>query len=338
MRKLIVTITALLVLMVTLTGCSGNKHEDYKEALIKTENIQSGKSDTRLELEMNFETEGLEEEVVKGLKTFEHVVYEGHNTFNLKNENLKIESRNFVSVGGLGINLDYHQDGDQIAIYVPMLGKYLNISADEVKEISTENEKFNTFTQVKLSKNTIMALEESWRNAFEAEDIVKGEKSTMETPEGDVRVVKFTVTPTEEKIKDFVVSAVQILLHDESVSELVEELSGTEELLVNGEPVTEEKIEEQVKESLEFWSVEEFVVTDFIDVDGYIVQSNTSFAIRTQGQEPGSMKYMKMEIITDNYDIEKDQTIDFPVLTETNSVSFEGLQEGLPSTYENLLE
>ncbi|GKT22759.1 hypothetical protein ADUPG1_004519, partial [Aduncisulcus paluster] len=66
-------------------------------------------------------------------------------------------------------------------------------------------------------------MDELWRNTFEADEVVKGEKSTMETPEGDVRVVKFTVTPDKEKLKGFVKGIGLIVLQDESVQTAIKE-------------------------------------------------------------------------------------------------------------------
>jgi len=329
----------MIMVLVVVTGCSENTLEDYKEALIKTENIEQGKSEIRVDLNMTFETEGLDEETIRELKTFENIVFEGKTSFDMKEESRKVVSKNFISLGGLGIHVDYHQDGDRVALYIPMVGKFIDLNMSDMENMSPENEKLGELTQVDLSDETLRSLDVLWRETFEADDVIKGEKSTMETPEGDVRVVKFTVTPDEMQIKDFVFDAVNILINDESVKELTslmrEKSVDGETALIDVEILDD--FETQLNEFMQSWTVKSFEVVDFIDVDGYIIQSNTNLEIETTSLNAGAMKSMVLTITSDIYEIEKGQNIEFPELTDDNSISIDGLQQGLPSTYENLI-
>jgi len=320
----------ILVVLVSLAGCTQNTFEDYQEALFKTDNIERGKSNTRMDIEMIFNTEGLDGETVKELKTFENVIYEGTTSFDYTGDDVKVSSMNLLSLGGLGVNFDYHQEGNQTALYIPMVGKYLDLNADDLDDMLKQQSVSEMYSQVNLSEETLSNLDELWRNTFEADEVVQGEKSTMETPEGDVRVVKFTVTPSKEKIKEFVRDASTIIIEDESVQSLFENLEAQE-------IVTVDEIEKHMTSWMDMWTVSSFSVIDYIDVDGYIVDSTVTFEILINQEGAGGLKILKVNSSTKHYDIENPQDLIFPVLTNENSITFDGLQQGLPSTYENLI-
>lgn len=330
----LLTVVLILILLLT-TACSQDSIEDYQEALEKTENIQRGKSQTKLELSMVFETEGLDEEAIRQLKSFENILFEGTTRFDSTGDDVKVSSLNLISLGGLGLNFDYHQDGENTALYIPMLGKYLNLTAEEMKALAEENGDFAAYQNMRLTQETLDALEKLWRETFEADEVVKGEKSTMETPEGDVRVVKFTVTPERDKLKTFVRDAVEIVADDENIKESIEERIG--DASEDGEVILMKDFLSGLNDTMKLWDVTEFYVIDYVDIDGYIVESNVNVVIRIATGESGAMKSFDMQLVTKNYDIEKPQDIVFPELTEENSLTIDELEKGLPSTYENLL-
>lgn len=334
MKKL--SIVLILILLFT-TACSENTFEDYQAALSKTENIQRGKVNTEMGLNLSFNTEGLAEEDLRQIKSFEQIVYEGTTSFDYTGENKQVSSLNLISLGGLGMNFDFFMNGENMALYIPMLGKYLDLSTSSFESADLNTDQFEAFSNITLSDETLTALEKIWSETFEADEIVKGEKSTMETPEGDVRVVKFTVTPEKEKLKVFIKKAATVIFEDEQLKEaLHSQFSKDVDTMVVWEGSVEE-ILKSLDESMAFWEVEKFEVVDFIDVDGYIVESNVAVGLSFNATRPGTMKSFQMDFRTRYYEIEKAQDIVFPELTEENSVTIDTLQQGLPSTYENLL-
>ncbi len=329
------TVVVILVLLLT-TACSQSSIEDYQEALQKTESIQRGKTQTQVDVTMGFRKDGLDEETTKQLKSFEAVSFEGVTSFDSTGQEVKVSSLNLFSLGGLGLNFDYYQDGDQTALYVPMLGKYLNLSTGNMKELSGDDTVLAKYESMNLTQETISAIEVLWSQTFEADEVVKGEKSTMETPEGDVRVVKFTITPEKEKLKAFVISAVEIVMEDEKIKENIKAYSNSVEFK-DGNIVNVEDLVNGLEEAMASWDINKFEVVDFIDVDGYIVESNTSIGLSINTVESGAIESFEMKVVSKNYDIEKPQDIQFPELTDENSLTIDELQKGLPSTYENLL-
>jgi len=331
----LLTVVIILILLLT-TACSQNSIEDYQEALDKTESIQRGKAQTQLDIEMDFRTEGLDAEAIKQLKSFETVSFEGTTSFDNTGDQIKVSSLNLFSLGGLGLNFDYYQDGDQAALYIPMLGKYLDLSADDMKEISNGNSELAEYKNMTMTQETLDAFETLWSQTFEEDEVVKGEKSTMETPEGDIRVVKFTITPDKDKLKGFVKSAVEIVMEDENIKESIKSYYNS----ADSEDVKMFDIEDIVnglEKTMESWEIRKFEVVDYIDVDGYIVESNAFIGLSINSEESGAIKSFEMKLVSKNYDIEKSQDIQFPELTDENSLTIDGLQKGLPSTYENLL-
>lgn len=328
----LLTVVIILTMLIT-TACTENTMEDYKAALEKTEGIQKGKSQTGLKLHMGFEMDGLDEEEARQLKSFENVEYEGTTSFDYSGDMVKVESLNLLSLGGLGMNFDYHQAGDQMALYIPMLGKYLNMTTQDLGAVTEENDKLKKLSNFKLKDETVKALEDIWKQTFEADEVVKGEDTIMETPEGDVRVVKFTIEPDKEKLKDFVKKTTEIIVKDENLQTYFGQVTFN-----NGKVLEAQDFLTGLDEAMAKWNIESFKVVEFIDVDGYIVKTNVNVSIQMDIDMPGATNAFDMTLETTNYEIEKDQNIEFPQLTEENSLSFQELEKGLPSTYENLIE
>jgi len=334
MKKL--SVILLLILLLT-TACSENTFEDYQTALAKTETIKRGKLNTNMDLNLTFNTEDLSSEDIKRVKNFEKVAYEGTMSFDYTQDEKMVSSLNLLSLGGLGMNFDFYMQGDQMALYIPMLGKFLDLDSKSISQMSEENNDLAAFSNLSLTDESISALEQIWSQTFEADEVVKGEKSTMETPEGDVRVVKFTVTPEKEKLKEFVNKASRIVIEDSNIKEALESQMAKSNNQDFSWEETLTEIMQDFEESMQYWEVKQFEVVDFIDVDGYIVESNVSVTIGFTASKPGSLTDFQMDFVTSYYEIEKKQNIEFPELTEENSVTIESLQQGLPSTYENLL-
>lgn len=332
--KTIALLTVVVILTALLTtACTENTLEDYKSALEKTENIQRGKTHTDLELQMNFEMDGLDEEEARQLKSFENIEYEGTSSFDYTGDQAKVESINLLSLGGLGMNFDYYQLGDEMALYIPMLGKFLNLTSQDIDKLSEDTDNLGKIASLQLTDETVQALENVWKQTFEADEVIKGEDSIMETPEGDVRVVKFTIEPDKEKLKDFVKKTTEIIVKDENIQAEFGEMS-----FDNGKVLKAEDFLSGLDDAMEKWQVQTFKVVDFIDVDGYIVQTTVNISIKMDIDMPGAPNAFNMTLETTNYEIEKNQSIDFPELTEENSLSIQELEQGLPSTYENLIE
>jgi FtsZ-binding cell division protein ZapB len=325
-------IFAMLVLLVTVlavTGCGANSLADYKKALDKTDQITKGQSSGEFAVTMDFNTDGMTQAEINELNYYKDMSGNFKKTFD-SSENQRV-CRNYINMGGLGFDIDIFKNGEEMFIKLPIIGKYMKLD-EMIKEIKETPEEKPNF----VSDDTLEAIGEAWVGMLKEEDIFKGKDIVLTTPDGEVKTTVYTITLNDVQIKAFAEKAISILSEDEALR------SNIEDLLAKNADQTElldfDELVDKIKEYMEKDSIDNFQYTAYVDIDGYIVNEVIEVEITKVAKKAGEPKEISFLLELKNFDINKDQKIEFPVLTEENTLKTDELGQTMPSLFKNMFQ
>lgn len=331
MKKIIIALSALmLAISLALAGCSADSLGNYKKAAEKTDQIKKGQTAGEFSVTMDFNTEGMTEEKIKELNYFKDMM----GSFNVVYDD-EIEKgifRNYLNFGGLGFDFDIFVNGNNVFMKLPVIGKYIRV--DEL-QASMMNQQENEEIEL-VSGETLDEIDEIWLGMLNKEDIFKGRNIVLTTPDGEVKTTEYTIKLNDAQIKSLADGSIDLLSKDEKLKENFEEY-----FRKNVEQLKDTSIEEllgKVKENIKDYTVENFSYTAYVDIDGYIVNEMLEFSLKVDDPEPGELTGLVYKLDMKNWDINKEQKFEFPVLTENNTLDSDRMDENMPSVIEDLFK
>ncbi|MDP3385869.1 MAG: hypothetical protein Q8S24_01440 [Eubacteriales bacterium] len=286
----------LLIMMMLSVGCSTNALLDYNNAVGKTEDITRGRMSLSIKVDNTFSTDGLSEEAISNLKNFEKIEMSMISSFD--NNQIKSVNDVYMNLGGMGIDAMIYSIEDYAYIRLPMINGYIKINLDAL-DMSMSMDSSGT-------ESLIRRVTKEWTDLLETENVVKGEKSIMTTEDGEVKVTKFTVSPTEDQLRLLLKKIIAIVRSEKEVLADFIQFADTDggldfDTLVRG---IEQEIEEM--EKITFNSVA------FIDIDGYIVKESIEIHFENYDPKPGQVIKRTVVISQENWDNEMEQNIVIP--------------------------
>jgi len=326
MKRTFMIIIAVL-LAVSLAGCSLDSLGDYKKAVEKTDQIKKGKTTGEFSLEMDFNTEGMTEEQIKQLSYFKtmkgsfDVAYDGEAEQGI--------FRNYLNFGGLGFDFDLFVNGKEVFMKLPVIGKYIRI--DELQgqlPIPQDGKEIEI-----ISKETQDAISDKWLGMLKKEDIFRGKDIVLTTPDGEVKTTEYTIRLNDEQVKSLAAYSIEMLSKDEKLKE------NYKKYVKKIEPLRDTTFEElfsKIKENMKDYKVESFSYTAYVDIDGYIVNEMVDFSLKVDNTKPSAVKKLSYKLDIKNWDINKKQKLEFPVLTEENTLDMDETDKNMPFILEDL--
>jgi len=287
-------IVFIIILGIIITGCSDNGYEEYEKAVIKTDNLNSGKIKFEGNYLINFNEEEFSVEDYKKAKLYSNYKFKGTSIFDKE-----AEKNNFygnIEFAKLGFDLEYFKDKNMEYLKIPFLGKYIDLSnLDEFKEIELKNSNFDFNSKsFEMDPEMINKISELWTEKISDENVFKGKKFLMSTPEGDVKVIKYTVSFSDEILKELIYKTV--LLYDESI-----ETGFLDEIVV-----------------------EEFNYDAYVDIDGYIIEEN--FNVSYRFDDVLEINYFELDFKLINYDLNEKQEFENINLDESKLLKAKDLE------------
>jgi len=289
-------IFVVLLVLVLVVGCSDQSYEEYQSAVEKTENLESGKYSIEIEYQTDFSEEVLTIEELKDYSNLSNIKFTGNNVFNqLENEMHfygNLESEN------LGLDLEYFQKGENKYLKIPILGKYIDLNDLDTEKLSQEMSfDINDNMNINLDEEAFKEIGNLWTEAVKEENVFKGKKSLLETPDGDVKVTEYTIEFSHELLKELINKTLVIL-------EIPNEVSPMNEI-----------------------TIEAFDYIAYVDVDGFIIKENFIMDYLVEEVAEVESGHFKFEII--NYDINKLQNIKMPEIKDTMILDLDKMDEFL---------
>ena len=327
MRKLMIAILALM-LAAALISCSFDSLEGYKKAAEKTEQIRKGRTEGEFSLVMDFNTSRMTEEQIKELNYFRNM----KGSFNVAydDELGKGIFRYYLSLGGLGFDLDLFVNGEEIFMKLPVIGKYMKLSEMKGHMADKQGEGKSEI----ISGETQDAINEKWLGLLKKEDVFKGKDTVLTTPDGEVKTTEYTIRLNDEQIKSLAEYSMDMLSKDKKLEENYEKYIGKNVEFLRDTPL--EKLLSDMKENIKKYTVESFGYTAYVDIDGYIVNEIVEITLEADNAEPASVTRLSYELDIKNWDINKEQEFDFPALTDENTVEMGNIDQNMPFKIEAL--
>lgn len=331
MKKLrLIAVFVLLAMM--LAGCSISSLESYKKAVEKTEGIKKGQVASEVRMAMDFNTTGMTEEEIKKLNYFKNI--EGAFNVAYDEDAAKTIARNYLNMGGLGFDMDFYINGDESFVKMPVVGKYIKLN-DLMDQVESGQQAGKDECEL-ISKETLDSLGKTWLNLLKQENVMKGKQIIQTTPDGEVKATQYTMKLTDEQIKALISEWTDTLSKDAKLKEAFE--TNIRKHVKDLESVSYDKLFTDIKENLDAYRIEDFQYDAYVDIDGYIVNETIGFSIKFEGTKSGEMTGMKYRLETKNWNINKEQSFEFPVLTEENTLDADKLDQSMPSAFEDFFK
>lgn len=314
-------ITIILALTLLLTACNTNNLAEYKKASEKTSQITKGQTSGEFTLITEFNQEGLRAEEIRELNYIKDMKGSFSTVFDDEEEKSII--RNYLNFGGLGYDFDIFINKEEIFIKLPLIGKYLKIN-----DMSSIGEEMQTEDRM-LSEETMIQLSKKWISLMNEEDVFKGKDIVLTTPDGEVKTKEYIIRLNNEQIKSLLNDSAEILSGDKNLKKLYEEnISAVAEALKDK---TFEELISDIRENLDKFNVENFSYTAYVDIDGYIVNEIIDIKLKALDSKEGGVKSLSYNLSMKNWDINKEQNFEFPLLTDENTVKIEKMKENMPA-------
>lgn len=329
MKRMVALITVLLMTVLAVAGCGSNSLADYKKAAEKTDQIVKGQNSAEFSTTLDFNTEGMSTDAVNELNYYKNMSGSFRSVFDSSSS--QGIYRNYMNLGGLGFDFDLYHNGTDKFIKLPIVGKYMKLE-DMLKEAEQSPVKPSEL----ISEDTVKALGAEWVGMLKQEDVFKGKDIVLTTPDGEVKTKVYTITLNDEQVKTLEENVLTILAKDENLKanyEVVKEKKADWK-----KPASFEEFIGEAKEQLRKDTVENFQYTAYVDIDGYIVNEAVEVMIKRDAAEQGEPKSISFRLEMKNWDINKDQKFEFPVLTDENTMKSNDLDQTMPSLFKNLFQ
>lgn len=326
MKKIILILLAAM-LVLSLVACNTDNLAQYKKAFEKTDQITKGQLSADFSMVMDYDTTGLTAEEIRDLNYFKDMKGSFNSVFD--DDVKKVILRNYMNFGGLGYDFDMYINGEEFFMKLPVIGKYIKISEIQ-NEIEQEDYKFD---QTILSEESMKAITGKWVGLMKEDNVFKGKDIILTTPDGEVKTTEYTITLTDEQIRLFVSESVEIAGKDVNLKQYYDKFL---KVKINDEDLSFEDMIKFFKDNIENYNVDNFKYTALVDIDGYIVNENILFSIKSTNTDL-MLKGMDYNLDIKTWDINKEQSFDFPVLTKDNTMDVDNTEE-MPDLMRDMFE
>ena len=324
MKRILFAALALM-LMISLSACNTSSLEEYKQASEKTNQITRGKVSGEFATKIELNTENLTAEEIKELNYYKDM--KGSFNVSYDDEAGKSIFRNYLNMGGLGFDFEVFINGEEMFMKLPVVGKYMKLDEVEANVNVEENEEI-------ISEETINFITQKWISLMNDDDVFKGKDIVLTTLDGEVKTTEYEIKLNDQQIKTLVKESTDILARDEKLNSFYRkyiEKSSEESNVKSFEGILAE-----LKTDIDNYNIESFIYTAYVDIDGYIVNETFEISASVIDPDEKEIKGLSYKLNLNNFDINKEQNFDFPVLSNDNTLSVDEMDESMPDMMKDL--
>lgn len=298
MKKIWVLLAASLL---AFSGCSTSALEDYKKALIETDAYTSGVTTSDLSIDLLFDETGLSFEEIRDLSYYEHVDVVTTSTYKAEGDIEKAIVEGYFNFGGLGFDMVYYINGEEILIRLPIMDKYIDVETGTYEGETTNDE------QSKAVRRVI----DAWNSILSEEDVFSGSKAYLMTDKGQIKTTTYTVNIDENQF-DIMKRVVLEIIEDEQIIDAFLKESGN---MIQFDAESTD-VQANLKALLEHVSLVNFEGKAFVDFDGRLVKQTISCDLVNTSALPGDIKTLHIDYES-SYDLLGEVTdIQIPIVSE----------------------
>lgn len=324
MKRLLFAALALM-LVISLSACNTSNLEEYKQASEKTDQITRGKVSGEFATKIELNTENMTAEEIKELNYYKDM--KGSFNVSYDDEAGKSIFRNYLNMGGLGFDFEVFINGEEMFMKLPVVGKYMKLDEVEANVNVEENEEI-------ISEETIDFITQKWISLMNDDDVFKGKDIVLTTPDGEVKTTEYVIKLNDQQIKTLVKESTDILSRDEKLKSFYRKY--IEKSSEKSNVKSFESILAELKTGIDNYNIESFMYTAYVDIDGYIVNETFEISAAVIDPEEKNLKAISYKLNLNNFDINKEQNFDFPVLSNDNTLSVDEMDESMPDMMKDL--
>lgn len=317
MKKIILLLTAILIMISTI-GCTESDLENYKSAMDKTDNMSKGTVQIEMSSKMDFNTEGLDDEIIKSIEKFKEWSMTIRSRFD-KGLGKGIDE-GYVVAGGLGYDFNIYELEEKI--YIEPL--FINLKDKRFIEINPNE--FSTDTED--SEDLFKVFSYKWSEILKEDNVMKGEKVLITTDDGEVKSREFTISLNDEQLKELLIFIIEYMEQNDEYKDIFDEMVTYSEDI----ELTEE---EKDKVYVEIMNVMKEFITDadelnlfykaYIDIDNYVVKEDITFNFKNGSKNSGELQSIIYDMVIQYENIEKEQNIEFENPELSNTIKLEDI-------------
>lgn len=330
MKKIVTVIIVFILIITVLAGCSAKSdYQIFMEAMERTEAVENGKMSMDMEIQVEFNKEGLSEEAKDIIEFFEDFNMNLADQFDKqKEQSLK---KIFVQAGDMGIDIKLYTKEGIAYVITPLIPKILVVDGEEL--LGMYSGKINEDNFPKLSQESLELLEKVWTDLYNKENVAAIEDIVLDTPEGRVKARKFEVKFTDEQMKPATKKSMEIFMQDKQLIEGLKKMINFDD--------EEFSIEDMFKinmEMLDQSTINSFEQVAYIDRDNYVIDERISIDNTFHFTKPGTTKHYTFNMNIKRWDLNKEPDIHFPEVNFENSITLDDLKEEYPEIIEGMKE
>ena len=310
MKRLMLLMGLLVLTISVLNGCGIKGYENYLKAVEKTGSIERGRSSFAMKVENKFNYENLKSDVSETLKNFEEITINTETRFDWTVNKSIVEQH--YEMAGLGNDMQIFINDNMAMMKLAMLGKYVMLDDVAFNKENSNNEYEKMFT--KLGKE--------WTEILKAEDIITGENIIVETKDGNVKTVKYTIKATDEQMKEFYNRSIKAL--EGSIDEIAAEMVKDEQSFSAND----------INKYLNKMSLDDFLGEAYIDIDGNIVEQRFTVVMKANDNNDPLLS-TKLEIVIKNWDINKEQELNMPDFSKEETIEMSEISKEFEAMFKD---
>lgn len=306
MKKLFVVMLAVLL----FTGCASNDLQDYKNAIAKTQSIEKGKINIDINTKMDYVTEGLTQKQLRALSYFDQIELAISAIYDSSDQEEKLIARSYYNLGGMGLDSVFYMNGSDMYLKMPIIDGYIALDKEGIEAIGNQS---NTIDK-DIMKKIWEPMSSKWNEILQEKDVFKGEKSYILTEEGQIKTKTYTIEATQQQLDQLAQEFIKTLEKEEVIKKIINTNENAN--FIKDNEIDEQELLGNIKDYISRMALEEFKGIAYVDFDDRLIKEEFVIKISWENPEKGTPRSMELTIATEYLNLGKEQSFDFPKISE----------------------
>lgn len=294
----------ILVVAVTITGCGTSDIEDYRSALLMTEEINQGEIELRLNVDIIFDDMDLTDEEKRDLSYYENIDVVLKSQYDYSGDHSKAVTDVYYNLGGLGFDMTLYGQNNVTLVSLPTLDKFIEINQTMIEQ---EGEAAVDDNQQHAVERVI----DTWNGVLKDEDVISGRKDYVMTDKGQLKTTTYTININDEQFETLK-EAMMVILKDEAILESFLSESSS----YSGEAMDPDVVTEFLEAALVDIGLKSFEGQAFVDFDGRLAKQIITCDLVNEETTTGEIKSFHIEFEIKYDHLGETLDIEIPVVSE----------------------
>lgn len=304
-------ISIIIIIMILVTGCQTSDLADYKAAVETVGQIEEGVSTRRFSIDIEFDESGMSFEEQRDMSYFEKIEMVAKTQYDASNDAFKAKINNYFNFGGIGFDMIYYIEGNEILLKLPIMDKYLDVSMD-IQSSKSYN----------ISDDVFKVILDTWNAILKEEDVVSSTKAYVLTDKGKIKTTTYSINIDSSQFEVLKEQLIIILEDEKTINNLFEQ-SGD----VSGYEVDSKEVVDYLIKVFNDIELSNFEGKAYVDFDGRLVKQVIICDLENTNTQTNDIKtiHINYEEVYDQ--LGEPQMIEIPVLTEEDYIKLDENRE-----------